>query len=75
MPANITLMPLSPYSQELNVIKRLWQFMRNTLLSHRLFIDLDAILDVCCLVWNRILAELGRIGSTCGYPWALQGKI
>jgi len=75
VPSNITLVPLPPYSPELNAIERLWQFMRDTLLSHRLFADIGAILDVCCRVWNRILAEPGRIRSTCGYPWALQVKI
>ena len=74
VPSNITLVPLPPYSPELNAIERLWQFMRDTLLSHRLFSDLNAILDVCCHVWNRILAEPGRIRSTCGYPWASQVK-
>lgn len=75
VPANITLVPLPPYSPELNAIERLWQVMRDTLLSHRLFTDLNAILDVCCRVWNRILAQPGRIRSTCGYPWALQVEI
>ena len=72
VPNNITLVPLPPYSPELNAIEKLWQFMRSTLLSHRLFANLSAILDVCCRVWNRILAEPGRIRSTCGYPWASQ---
>ncbi|WP_143268071.1 IS630 family transposase [Azospirillum agricola] len=67
VPANITLVPLPPYSPELNAIERLWQFMRDNLLAHRLFADLNAILDVCCQVWNQILAEPGRIRSTCGY--------
>ncbi|HEY0838538.1 MAG TPA: transposase, partial [Azospirillum sp.] len=66
---------LPPYSPELNAIERLWQFMRDTLLSHRLFTDLNAILDTCCRVWNRILAKPGRIRSTCGYPWASQVKF
>ncbi len=74
VPANITLVPLPPYSPELNAIERLWQFMRHTLLAHRLFADLNAILDVCCQVWNQILAEPGPIRSTCGYHWALQVK-
>lgn len=75
VPPNLTLVPLPPYSPELNAIERLWQFMRDTLLSHRLFTDLNAILDACCCVWNRILQEPGRIRSTCGYPWAQKVKI
>jgi transposase len=75
VPPNITLVPLPPYSPELNAIERLWQFMRDTLLSHRLFSDLNAILDACCCVWNRILQEPGRIRSTSRYPWAQKVKI
>jgi len=33
VPANITLVPLPPYSPELNAIERLWQVMQDTLLS------------------------------------------
>lgn len=72
VPPNITLVPLPPYSPELNAIERLWQFMRENILSHRLFIDLDAIFDACCRAWNQVIAETGRIRSTCGFPWALQ---
>lgn len=74
VPHNITLIPLPPYSPELNAIEKLWQFMRDNILSHRLFADLQAIIDACCSAWNRMLAEPGRITSTCGFPWAAQVK-
>jgi DDE superfamily endonuclease len=75
VPNNITLVRLPSYSPELNAIEKLWQFMRENILSHRLFDSLDHIIDVCCDAWNRILAEPGRIRSTCGYQWASQVKI
>jgi DDE superfamily endonuclease len=75
IPDNITLVRLPPYSPELNAIEKLWQFMRDSFLSHRLFDSLDHIIDVCCDAWNRILAEPGRIRSTCGYQWASQVRI
>ena len=74
VPANITLVPLPPYSPELNAIERLWQVMRDTLLSHRLFTDLDHIIEVCCTTWNALLNQPGRIRSTCGYAWAAPVK-
>jgi hypothetical protein len=46
--------------------------MRENILSHRLFDSLNHIVDVCCDAWNRVLAEPGRIRSTCGYQWASQ---
>jgi hypothetical protein len=72
VPDNITLLPLPPYSPELNAIEKLWQFMRDNILSHRLFDDLQAIINACCQAWNNVLAETGRIRSTCGFPWASQ---
>jgi hypothetical protein len=75
IPDNITLVRLPPYSPELNAIEKLWQFMRDNILSHRLFDQLDHIIDACCKAWNRIRAEPGRIRSTCGYHWASQVKI
>jgi hypothetical protein len=74
VPNNITLVRLPSYSPELNAIEKLWQFMRENILSHRLFDSLDHIIDVCCDAWNRIRAEPGRIRSTCGYRWASQVK-
>lgn len=74
VPANLTPVPLPPYSPELNAIEKLWQYMRETLLSHRLFKTLSDIIEVCCSAWNQVLAETGRIRSTCGFPWATQVK-
>jgi transposase len=44
--ANISLVSLPVYSPEFNSIKRLWQVVRATLLSHRLFTHLDHIIEV-----------------------------
>jgi predicted Zn-ribbon and HTH transcriptional regulator len=74
IPDNITLVRLPPYSPELNAIEKLWQVMRENILSHRLFDSLDHVIDACCKAGNRILAEPGRIRSTCGYEWASQVK-
>ena len=69
MPANLTLAPLPPYSPELNPIEKVWQFLRDRHLSHRLFRDLAAVVDACCAAWNRLLAEPGRIRSLTAFPW------
>ena len=74
VPDNISLVPLPPYSPELNTIERLWQFIRDNILSHRLFADLNAVIDAGCHAWNQILAETGRIRSTCSAQWAAQVK-
>jgi transposase len=74
VPANIIFVPLPPYSPELNAIERLWQVMRYTLLSQRLFTDLYHIIEVCCTTWNTLIKQPGRIQSRCGYVWAAPVK-
>jgi transposase len=69
VPANITPVFLPPYSPELNPIERLWLYLKDNQLSHRVFDGTAEIIDACCDAWNRLLAETGRIRSLCSYPW------
>ena len=69
VPDNITLVPLPPYSPELNPVERVWLYLKERFLSHRLHPDYDAIVEAACLAWNRLKAETGRIRSLCSYPW------
>ena len=74
VPASITLVPLPPYSPELNPVERVWEYMKERFLSLRLLNDYDAIVDAACKAWNRLRAETGRITSLCSYPWIMQVK-
>jgi transposase len=69
VPANITPVFLPPYSPELNPIERLWLYLKDNQLSHRVFDGTAEIIDACCDAWNGLLAEAGRIRSLCSYPW------
>jgi len=69
VPGNITLLQLPAYSPELNPVERLWLYLKERFLSHRLLDDYDAIVDAACVAWNRLVAEAGRITSLCTYPW------
>jgi transposase len=69
VPANITLIFLPPYSPELNPIERLWLYLKDSYLTHRVFADNAEIIDACCDAWNALLAETGRVRSLCSYPW------
>jgi putative transposase len=70
VPANLTFVPLPPYSPELNPIERVWRYLKDVWLSNRVFPDLDAVIDACCQAWSALLAETGRIRSICTAPWA-----
>ena len=69
VPANVTLVPLPPYSPELNPVERVWLYLRERFLSLRVFRDYRAIVDACCDAWNRLVAEPGRLSSLCDQPW------
>ena len=69
VPANITPVFLPSYSPELNPIERLWLYLKDNHLSHRVFDGADEIIDACCDAWNTLIAETGRIRSLCSYPW------
>ena len=69
VPSNITLVPLPPYSPELNPVERVWLHLKERFLSHRLLADYDAIADAASKAWNRLVAEAGRLTSLCSYPW------
>ena len=57
MPPNIPLVPLPPECPELNVMENVWQFMRDNWLSNRIFPFHDAIVDLCCDAWRRLIDQ------------------
>ena len=70
LPPNITLLPLPPYSPELNPVENIWQFLRQNRLANRLFDSYEAIVDACCEAWNALLANPERIASITSRDWA-----
>ncbi len=62
-------MELPPYSPDLNPVERVWLYLRERYLSHRLLADYDAVVDACCRAWNALTAETGRIKSLCDYTY------
>ncbi len=69
-PANITPLPLPPYSPELNPQERVWEYLRQHYLALRQFLDHTALLDACQTAWRTFIATPNRIRSLCSYPWA-----
>ena len=69
VPPNVTLVPLPPYSPELNPVERIWLYLRERFLSLRVFADYRAIVEACCIAWKRLVAEPDRIRSPCDHPW------
>ena len=70
VPDNISLLPLPPYSPELNPVENVWQFLRQNHLSNRVYDTYDAIVDACCDAWNALVAKPARITSIATRDWA-----
>jgi transposase len=48
LPANLTLLHLPPKSPELNPTENVWQYLRQTWLSNRVFDSYAHLCDACC---------------------------
>ncbi len=71
VPDNITLLPLPPYSPELNPVERVWLYLRERFLSFRLYQSEGAIIDALCTAWNALRDEAGRLTTLTSYPWII----
>ena len=54
VPGNITLLPLPPYSPELNPVERIWHYRRSHWLANAIFRDLKHIMDACEIAWQAV---------------------
>ena len=67
VPANITLLPLPPYSPELNPAERPWRTMRQDDLSNRVFTDYDDLFEAVKAAWLKLTPE--RLMSIMATDW------
>ena len=74
MPENITPVLLPSRAPELNPVENIWQYLRQTYLSNRLFADHDEIIDAACKAWNRLIDKPSRIKSIGMRQWAHTGQ-
>ena len=75
VPANVTLLPLPAYSPELNPVERVWLYLRERFLSHRVLDGYAAVLDAACRAWNALAAEPGRLTSLTAYPYLFRSEL
>ena len=70
MPDNITPILLPSRAPELNPVENIWQYLRQSYLSNRVFEDYDDIVDAACQAWNRLIGQPARITSIGLRDWA-----
>jgi transposase len=52
IPANINLVPLASYSPKLKPVERVWLYLEERFVSHRLLAHYDAIAGAACNAWK-----------------------
>ena len=69
VPENITLVPLPPYSPELNPVEPAWLYLRSHYLANRIYADHDALYAAGVEAWNRWTADPALVRSVCHAYW------
>ena len=57
IPSNVTPRRIAALQPELNPVERVWLYLRERHLSHRLLAGYDAIVDALCAAWNALTPE------------------
>ena len=70
VPDNISLLPLPPYSPELNPVENVWAYLRANKLAITVFDTYDDIVDACCTAWNFFANDPVAIASITSRTWA-----
>ena len=75
VPGNVTLLPLPSASPELNPLERIWLYLRERYLSHRVLDDYEAVLEATCGAWRMLLREKGRLATLTAYRYLIASGI
>lgn len=70
IPDNLSLILLPSRSPELNPVENIWQYLRQTWLSNRVFETYDDILDASCQAWSRLIERPWKIMTIGLRTWA-----
>ena len=75
MPNNITPILLPSRAPELNPVENIWQYLRQTYLSSRVFEEYDDIVEAACQAWNQLIDKPWQIMSIGLRQWAQSGQL
>ena len=70
LPDNITLVPLPPYSPELNPMEQLWQQLRKIKLSNSCYDGYEEIVSAAVEAWTTFTDQTGAVQRLCSRDWA-----
>ena len=71
IPANLRLLPLSPYSPELNPVEHLWDELREKCFHNSAFDSLTALEDHLEISLRVLENDHDRVRSIVAWPWII----
>ena len=69
VPENMGLLPLPPYSPELNPAEHLWDELREKEFANTVFASLDAVEDRLVEALATLEHDPSRVAELTGFPW------
>ena len=73
-PKNLTLIFLPSRAPELNPVENIWQYLRQTWLSSRVFDTYEAVIEAACEAWRNLMTQPTTITSIGLRHWAHVGQ-
>lgn len=70
VPDTITLLPIPPYTPELNSMENVWQYLRQNKLCAVVWDSYDEIVEACVAAWHFLINDPDRIRSLGAREWA-----
>ena len=70
IPGNVTIVPLPPYSPELNPVENLWHYLRSHYWANRIYADYDNLRYAAVVAWQRIALDREIVKSVCYAKYA-----
>ena len=72
VPRNMTLVPLPPYSPELNPAEHVWDYIRENDMRNLVFSDLDKVMDAVETSLHRLHQSPDTLRTMIGFPWIVE---
>ncbi|HEY3271485.1 MAG TPA: IS630 family transposase [Geothrix sp.] len=72
VPPNMTLVPLPPYSPDLNPAEHVWDYIRENDMRNEVFPDLDKVMDAVETSLHRLHEQPDILQSMTAFPWIME---
>jgi hypothetical protein len=69
VPPKRRLMPLPPWSPQVNPVEHVWDEVREKWFAQRVFASLDAVEEQLLTALKTLAADLPRVASLTGFDW------